>query len=84
MRVWLPVRYLNVGGFGHPLHEEDTPSPLATTPLSRWRVREEMAAMVCPCPGAIEPGRSIVGKAGITAHRVGTIKEIPASDVYER
>ena len=30
----------------------------------------------------IEPGRSIVGKAGITAYRVGTIKEIPGVRTY--
>jgi diaminopimelate decarboxylase len=30
----------------------------------------------------IEPGRSIVGKAGVTAYRVGTIKEIPGVRTY--
>ncbi len=31
---------------------------------------------------AIEPGRSLVGNAGITAYRVGTVKEIPAIRTY--
>jgi diaminopimelate decarboxylase len=31
---------------------------------------------------AIEPGRSLVGNAGITAYRVGTVKEIPGVRTY--
>jgi diaminopimelate decarboxylase len=30
----------------------------------------------------IEPGRSLVGNAGVTAYRVGTVKEIPAIRTY--
>ncbi len=30
----------------------------------------------------VEPGRSIVGKAGVTAYTVGTIKEIPGVRTY--
>jgi diaminopimelate decarboxylase len=31
---------------------------------------------------AIEPGRSLVGNAGVTAYRVGTVKEIPGIRTY--
>ena len=31
---------------------------------------------------AIEPGRSLVGNAGVTAYRVGTVKEIPGVRTY--
>jgi diaminopimelate decarboxylase len=30
----------------------------------------------------VEPGRSLVGNAGVTAYRVGTVKEIPAIRTY--
>jgi diaminopimelate decarboxylase len=30
----------------------------------------------------IEPGRSLVGNAGITAYRIGTVKEIPGVRTY--
>jgi diaminopimelate decarboxylase len=42
-----------------------------------------MARFGLPMPRVlIEPGRSIVGKAGITAYRVGTIKEVPGIRTY--
>ena len=31
---------------------------------------------------AVEPGRSLVGNAGITAYRIGTVKEIPGVRTY--
>ncbi len=30
----------------------------------------------------VEPGRSLVGNAGVTAYRVGTVKEIPGVRTY--
>ena len=30
----------------------------------------------------VEPGRSLVGNAGLTAYRVGTVKEIPGVRTY--
>ena len=30
----------------------------------------------------IEPGRALVGNAGVTAYRVGTVKEIPGARTY--
>ncbi|MGI6096992.1 MAG: diaminopimelate decarboxylase [Dethiobacteria bacterium] len=41
-------------------------------------VRQEAGEMNLPLPKLmIEPGRSIVGEAGVTLYRVGTIKDIP-------
>ncbi len=78
-------RYLNVGGgLGIRYTEEDAPSSIADYAAVKVEgVREEMAAVGLPMPRVlIEPGRSIVGKAGITAYRVGTIKEIPGVRTY--
>ncbi len=78
-------RYLNVGGgLGIRYTEQDTPSSIGEYATVKVEgVREEMAAVGLPMPRVlIEPGRSIVGKAGITAYRVGTIKEIPGVRTY--
>jgi diaminopimelate decarboxylase len=78
-------RYLNVGGgLGIRYTEGDTPSSIGEYATVKVEgVREEMTAMGLPMPRVlIEPGRSIVGKAGITAYRVGTIKEIPGVRTY--
>lgn len=78
-------RYLNVGGgLGIRYTEEDMPSTIADYAAVKVEgVREEMAAIGHPMPRVlIEPGRSIVGKAGVTAYTVGTIKEIPGVRTY--
>jgi diaminopimelate decarboxylase len=78
-------RYLNVGGgLGIRYTEDDTPSSIAEYAAVKVEgVREEMTATGLPMPRVlIEPGRSIVGKAGITAYRVGTIKEVPGVRTY--
>ncbi|MGI5939403.1 MAG: diaminopimelate decarboxylase [Thermoleophilia bacterium] len=78
-------RYLNVGGgLGIRYTEEDMPSTIGDYVAVKVEgVREEMRAIGLPMPRVlIEPGRSIVGKAGVTAYRVGTIKEIPGVRTY--
>ncbi len=78
-------RYLNIGGgLGIRYTEEDTPRPIGDYAAVKVEgVREEMARHGLPMPRVlIEPGRSIVGKAGITAYAVGTIKEIPGVRTY--
>ncbi len=78
-------RYLNVGGgLGIRYTEEDTPSSIGDYAAVKVEgVREEMAARGLAMPRVlIEPGRSIVGKAGITVYTVGTIKEIPGVRTY--
>jgi diaminopimelate decarboxylase len=78
-------RFLNIGGgLGIRYTEEDTPSSIGEYAAVKVEgVREEMAARGLPMPRVlIEPGRSIVGKAGITAYTVGTIKEIAGVRTY--
>ena len=78
-------RYLNVGGgLGIRYTQEDSPSSIGEYATVKVEgVREEMAALGLPMPRVlIEPGRSIVGKAGVTAYTVGTIKEIPGVRTY--
>ena len=44
---------------------------------------EIVGAYGLPLPRVlVEPGRSIVGKAAVTAYRIGTIKEIPGVRTY--
>jgi diaminopimelate decarboxylase len=77
--------YLNVGGgLGIRYTEEDMPSSIgAYAAVKVEGIREEMAAIGLPMPRVlIEPGRSIVGKAGVTAYTVGTIKTIPGVRTY--
>ena len=78
-------RYLNIGGgLGIRYTEADMPSSIGEYVTVKVEgVREEMARVGLPMPRVlIEPGRSIVGKAGITAYRVGTIKEVPGIRTY--
>jgi diaminopimelate decarboxylase len=78
-------RCLNIGGgLGIRYTDEDAPSSIADYVAVKVEgVREEMGALGLPMPRVlIEPGRSIVGKAGVTAYRVGTIKEIPGVRTY--
>ncbi len=85
VQLGFDCRYLNIGGgLGIRYTEDDTPSSIGDyADVKVQGVREEMAARGLPVPRVlIEPGRSIVGKAGITAYTVGTIKEIPGVRTY--
>ncbi len=76
---------LNVGGgLGIRYTEEDDPSSIdAYVDMKVRAVREEMGRVGLPVPRIlVEPGRSIVGKAGLTAYRVGTIKQLPGIRTY--
>lgn len=72
------------GGLGIRYTEEDDPPAIADC------VRETAAAVaeVCrssgyPIPRLIlEPGRSIVGEAGVTLYTVGSVKELPGLRTY--
>ncbi|MHB9150463.1 MAG: diaminopimelate decarboxylase [Thermoleophilia bacterium] len=78
-------RYLNVGGgLGIRYTEEDTPVTVDEYVECKVSgVRQEMQRVGLPMPRVlVEPGRSLVGKAGITAYTVGTIKEIPGIRTY--
>ena len=74
-------RLLNVGGgLGIAYTAEDEPASIED--YVDVKVRAVQQAFD-PVPRIlIEPGRSLVGNAGITAYRIGTIKEIPGVRTY--
>lgn len=81
----LSMKLLNLGGgFGIKYIEEDDPVPYERfmEQVSK-AIREEAAVERLPVPFVVlEPGRSIVGRAGITLYTVGALKEIPGVRTY--
>ena len=68
------------GGLGIAYTAEDEPASIED--YVEVKVRGVQQAFD-PVPRIlIEPGRSLVGNAGITAYRIGTIKEIPGVRTY--
>ncbi len=77
--AWCEV--VNVGGgLGIAYTASDSPPPIAEyVDLKVEAVRR----VFDPVPRIlVEPGRSLVGNAGITVYRVGTVKEIPGVRTY--
>jgi diaminopimelate decarboxylase len=74
-------RLLNVGGgLGIAYMEEDEPPSIEAYVDVKVRGVERVFD---PVPRIlVEPGRSLVGNAGITAYTVGTMKEIPGVRTY--
>jgi diaminopimelate decarboxylase len=74
-------RVLNVGGgLGIAYTAEDEPPPIETYVDVKV---EGVRRVFDPMPRiVIEPGRSLVGNAGITVYTVGTLKEIPGVRTY--
>ncbi|WP_432662864.1 diaminopimelate decarboxylase [Wukongibacter baidiensis] len=81
----LETRELNVGGgFGIYYSNGDDPKPL------RYFTDAIMEALILACEKSnllipeviIEPGRWIIGEAGITLYSIGSIKEIPNVRTY--
>ena len=74
-------RLLNVGGgLGIAYTAKDQPASIED--YVDTKVREVQQAFD-PVPRIlIEPGRSLVGNAGITVYRIGTVKEIPGVRTY--
>ncbi len=74
------------GGFGVAYTSADTPTDVevfADGLVST--VAEACAARGIPIPAlAVEPGRSIVGPAGVTVYEVGTVKPVAAADDFVR
>ncbi len=78
-------RYLNIGGgLGIRYTGEDTPMSIEEYVAGKVEgVRQEMERVGLPMPRVlVEPGRSVVAKAGVTAYRVGNIKEVPGIRTY--
>ncbi len=87
LRVDGPLPVLNLGGgFGIAYTSADDPTPIAE--LAAGIV--DAVAAACrgagiPLPTlAFEPGRTIVGRAGVTLYEVGTTKSVPVDDAHAR
>ncbi|WP_130859855.1 diaminopimelate decarboxylase [Gracilibacillus phocaeensis] len=67
------------GGFGIHYTDEDKPLPRPNYVRALVdKVKEQVETYQLPLPEIwIEPGRSIVGDAGVTLYSIGSIKEIP-------
>jgi diaminopimelate decarboxylase len=79
--VDLAPELLNVGG-GLGIAYLDTDEPPSIEDYIEVKVRG-VQRLFDPAPTIlVEPGRSLVGNAGVTAYRVGTVKEIPGVRTY--
>jgi diaminopimelate decarboxylase len=76
-----PLEILNVGGgLGIAYTSEDEPPSIEAYVDVKVRGVE---AVFDPVPRIlVEPGRSLLGNAGVTIYRVGTVKEIPGIRTY--
>jgi diaminopimelate decarboxylase len=74
-------RVVNVGGgLGIAYTTEDEPPSIDTYAEVKLRGVAEVFGEDVRI--LVEPGRSLVGNAGVTAYRVGTVKEIPSIRTY--
>ncbi len=74
-------RVVNVGGgLGIAYTAEDEPPSIDTYAEVKLRGVAEVFGEDVRI--LVEPGRSLVGNAGVTAYRVGTVKEIPSIRTY--
>ncbi len=68
------------GGLGVPYHPEDPAPPLAETvaQLSRYAARAWQTRVGTPHPTlALEPGRSLIARAGLALYTVGAVRPLP-------
>jgi diaminopimelate decarboxylase len=72
---------LNVGG-GLGIAYLDDDEPPSIDDYVEVKVRGVERVFDPPPRILVEPGRSLVGNAGVTAYRVGTVKEIPGVRTY--
>lgn len=79
----LPVLDMG-GGLGIAYTHEGGPPPVERyADVVMEAVKTEWTRVGLPMPHvAVEPGRSIVGRAGVTVYRVGTVKAIPGIRNY--
>lgn len=78
-----PVPELNLGGgFGIAYTDADDPRPIEEVAAGIARaVSDACGRLGVPVPRlAFEPGRSIIGPAGVTLYTVGTVKPVPTDD----
>ncbi|MDR6866441.1 diaminopimelate decarboxylase [Microbacterium resistens] len=81
----LPLLNLG-GGFGIAYTAADAPTPIEQLAAAIVEaVAQECDVRGVPIPGlAFEPGRSVVGQAGVTLYEVGTTKPVSLGDRGER
>ncbi len=81
----LPVLNLG-GGFGIAYTSVDTPTPIHDLAEGIVdAVARECEVRGVPLPNlAFEPGRAIVGRAGVTLYEVGTVKPVTVSEDLQR
>jgi diaminopimelate decarboxylase len=74
-------RLINVGGgLGIAYTAEDEPPSIDAYVSAKV---EGVRRVFGPAPRIlVEPGRSLVGNAGVTAYRIGTVKEVPGVRTY--
>jgi diaminopimelate decarboxylase len=77
----LQPELLNVGG-GLGIAYLDTDEPPSIEDYVDVKVRGVQRVFDPPPRILVEPGRSLVGNAGVTAYRIGTVKEIPGVRTY--
>jgi diaminopimelate decarboxylase len=72
------------GGLGIAYTDEDDPADVGEVAKQlRAIVERECAASALPVPRlAVEPGRAIVGPAGVTVYEVGTVKDVDHIRTY--
>jgi diaminopimelate decarboxylase len=75
---WLPSTLSPGGGWGVAYHEDDLPQPSIDAYIAfvAGRVAAGCAARGLPLPTLqVEPGRSLVARAGVALYRVGAVKQ---------
>ncbi len=75
---WMPQAICPGGGWGVPYHEDDLPHPSikAYVKFVAEKMVEVAALHHLPLPTLhLEPGRSLVARAGVALYRVGAVKQ---------
>ena len=78
---WTPATLSPGGGWGVPYHDDDLPHPTveAYVEFVAGRLAAGCRARGLPLPRLqLEPGRSLVARAGVAIYRVGAVKRTPA------
>ncbi|WP_270279931.1 diaminopimelate decarboxylase [Vagococcus bubulae] len=81
----IQAQVLNIGGgFGIKYTDEDVSYPIEEgIKIITDTLKSACHEVGYPVPAiSLEPGRSIVGEAGVTLYEVGTVKEIPETNYY--
>jgi diaminopimelate decarboxylase len=79
------MKELDIGGGYAVQYTEDQPAPPVSFYAGKLSaiIRERCTKLDLPLPGlVVEPGRAIVGRAGLALYQVGAIKDIPGVRCY--